>query len=199
MDDIKPEKIEKILNQIALGSNKATKELYMHYHSSLFAFIRFRVWDDAAAEEILDDTFMVVFRNPERYNRSSAFSTWLFGIAKNVCGTWIRRQKSAMSSATVELEDKHLDSVPAYDCDVLEQIESEQLNQILRNCMDRLPEQQREVLFWAWFEEEPLEAIAGRVDSPVGTVKSRLFHARNRVADCVRRRTGLEACNVSEY
>lgn len=193
MNELKPEKIEKLLNQISLGSNKAIRELYMHYHSSLFAFIRFRVWDDAAAEEILDDTFMVVFRNPERYNRTSAFSTWLFGIAKNVCGTWIRRQQSAESSSTVELEEKHLETLAAPDCNMLEQMESDELSQILKNCMDRLPEQQREVLFWAWFEEESLESIAGRVESPLGTVKSRLFHARSRVADCVRKRTGMEA------
>ncbi len=193
MDDLGHEKIEKLLNQISLDSNKAIRELYMHYHSSLFAFIRFRVWDDAAAEEILDDTFMVVFRNPERFNGSSAFSTWLFGIAKNVCGTWIRRQKSAVSSSTVELEDRHLETVAAPDCDLLERMETEELSLILRNCMDRLPDQQREVLFWAWFEEEPLDAIADRVESPVGTIKSRLFHARNKVADCVRRRTGMEA------
>lgn len=193
MTDLPSEQIEKLLNQIRAGSNKAVRELYLHYQASLFAFIRFRIRDDGAAEEILDDTFLVAFRTVERFNASSSFKTWLFGIAKNVCGTWIRKQQSGMVRATVELEDEHLATVAAPGWDMLEKLESEELNTLLRACMDKLPESQREVLFWTWFEEEPLESVACRAACPVGTVKSRLFHARTKVADCVKRGVGMEA------
>ena len=193
MNDMPAEKVEKLLNQIRSGSNKALKELYLHHQSSLFAFIRFRVRDDEAAEEILNDTFMIVFRNPERFNASSSFRTWLYGIAKNVCGSWIRKQQTCMTRATVNLEDEHLDAVADPDWNALDRLESEELSGILRGCMDKLPEVQREVLFWAWFEEEPLESVASRAECPVGTVKSRLFHARNRVADCVKKTVAMEA------
>jgi RNA polymerase sigma-70 factor, ECF subfamily len=191
--DLPAEQIEKLLNQIRAGSNKAVRELYLHYQASLFAFIRFRIRDDGAAEEILDDTFLIAFRTTERFNASSNFKTWLFGIAKNVCGTWIRKQQTGMARSTVELEDEHLATVAAPDWNILEKLESEELNAVLRACMDKLPELQREVLFWTWFEEEPLEAVAIRAECPVGTVKSRLFHARSKVADCVKKTVGMEA------
>ena len=70
------------------------------------------------------------------------------------------------------------------------------MNDILRECIDQLPITHREAFFWVWFEEESMEVVAERLSCPTGTVKSRLFNARAKIADCVKNAFGLETANV---
>lgn len=183
--DLPAERITALLRGVRAGSDQAVRELYLYYRPALFAFIRFRIRDDAAAEELVDDAFMIALRNLGRFDGTSMFKTWLFGIARNCCGTWIRHQHTALVQATIELDDGDLEAIPDPDANVLAHLESAEMREILRDCIDQLPIAQRDVLFWTWFEEEPLEIVAVRVECPLGTVKSRLFHARKRVGDCV--------------
>lgn len=186
MKDIPKKELQDLLNQIALGSNKAFEALYRHYQASLFAFIRLRVRDDDAAEEILADTFMVAIQKPDHYTGMSSFHTWLCGIAKNVCGTWIRKQQSGVTRNIIDLEENALENIADPQWDVLAQLESREKDDILRECIDQLPPTHREAFYWAWFEEETIEIVAERLACPVGTVKSRLYNARAKITDCVK-------------
>jgi RNA polymerase sigma-70 factor (ECF subfamily) len=186
MKDLPKKELQELLNQIALGDNKAVEKLYRHYQASLFAFIRLRVRDDSAAEEILNDTFMIAIQKPEQYTGDSTYKTWLCGIAKNVCGTWMRKQQSGINKSTVDVEEEIFENLADPNWGILEQIETRERDEIMRECIDALPETHREAFYWTWFEEESMESVAERLDCPVGTIKSRLFNARAKIADCVR-------------
>lgn len=186
MKDLPQKELQDLLNQIALGSNKAVEALYRHYQASLYAFIRLRVRDDDAAEEILNDTFMVAIQKPGQFTGTSSFYTWLCGIAKNVCGTWIRKQQAGVSKNTIDLEEEALENIADPQWGVLEQIENRERDDILRECIDQLPQTHREAFYWAWFEEESVESVAERLACPAGTVKSRLYNARAKITDCVK-------------
>lgn len=184
--DIPRAELQPLLKQVAAGQPKAIETVYRHYQASVFAFIRFRVRDDEAAEEILNDTFFTAFAKPDQYDGSSAFMTWLCGIAKNVCGTWMRKQQSAMQQAMIVVDDEVLGNIPDPDWGILANLESQETSDILRECMDQLPTAHREAFFWVWFEEEPMQSVADKMDCPVGTIKSRLHNARLKIADCVK-------------
>lgn len=186
MKDIPAKELKNLLNQIGAGDNKAVEKIYRHYQTSLFAFIRLRVRDDEAAEEILNDTFMIAIKKPEQYDGSCEYMTWLCGIAKNVCGTWIRKQNSGVARSIVDVEEEVFDNLPSPDWDILSRLENQEMDEILRECIDKLPVTHKEAFFWTWFEEEPMEIVAERMDCPVGTIKSRLFNARAKIADCVK-------------
>lgn len=190
MKDLSALELEKLLNQIALGDNKAIEIVYRHYQASVFAFIRLRVRDDQAAEEILNDTFMIAFQKTAQFNGSCEFKTWLCGIAKNVSGTWMRKQNTGLARSMVDLEGDTLDNIADPAWDVVSQLASQQMDEVLRECIDKLPLTHKEAFFWAWFEEEPIELVAERLDCPKGTIKSRLFNARAKIADCVKRLLG---------
>ena len=190
MKDLPEKELAILLNKIGLGDNKAIEIIYRHYQAALFAFIRLRVRDDAAAEEILNDTFMIAFSKPAQYNASSTYKTWLCGIAKNVCGTWMRKQNVALARATVHVDGDELEHLPDPDWNVLSQLESREMDEILRECIDQLPVTHREAFFWTWFEEEPMERVAERLECPIGTIKSRLFNARAKISDCVKNAVG---------
>ena len=186
MKDLPSKELKILLNQVALGNNKAVETIYRHYQASLYAFIRLRVRDEAAAEEILNDTFMIAIQKPEQYNGTSEFKTWLCGIAKNVCGTWMRKQNSGIAKSMIAVDEEVFDNLPSPDWDIVARIESQEMDDVLRECIDKLPATHKEAFFWSWFEEEPMDVVAERLDCPIGTVKSRLFNARAKIADCVK-------------
>lgn len=186
MKDLQRKELQDLLNQIALGDNKAVETLYRHYQASLYAFIRMRIRDDDAAEEILNDTFMVAIQKPGQFTGESSYHTWLCGIAKNVCGTWLRKQQSGVARNTVEIDNDALQAVVDPQWGILEQLENRETDEILRECIDRLPETHKEAFYWTWFEEASMEEVSERLGCPVGTVKSRLFNARAKITDCVK-------------
>lgn len=196
MKDIPQKEVLNLLNQIALGDNKAVETIYRHYQASLYSFIRLRVRDDEAAEEILNDTFMIAIQKPGQYTGESTYHTWLCGIAKNVCGTWIRKQQTGVNRSTVEVDEETFENLADPNWGILEQIESKEKDDILRECIDNLPATHREAFYWAWFEEEPMEVVAERLECPIGTVKSRLFNARTKIADCVKNAFASEGAYV---
>lgn len=75
MVDLPKQEIIDLLNRITQSDDQAVKRIYLYYQRCLFAFIRHLVPDDAAAEEILHDVFMVMCRKPESFDESSKFST----------------------------------------------------------------------------------------------------------------------------
>ena len=191
MKNLPASDLKVLLNQIGAGDNKAVEKVFRFYQASIFAFIRLRVRDDHCAEEILNDTFMIAFQKPEQYNGSAEFSTWLCGIAKNVCGTWMRKHHSGVGQLVVDVQGDELENVPTPDWDLLSRLESEELHEVMQECIDRLPVTHKEAFFWTWYEEEPLSVVAERLNCPAGTVKSRLFNARAKIADCVKNAFGI--------
>lgn len=186
MKDLPVKELEILLNKVAVGDNKAVEKIYRHYQASLFAFIRLRVRDDEAAEEILNDTFMIAIKKPEQYDGSCEYKTWLCGIAKNVCGTWMRKQNTGVARSIVDVDEEVFDNLPAPDWDIVSKLEAKEMDDVLRECIDKLPVTHKEAFFWTWFEEEPMDVVAERLDCPVGTIKSRLFNARSKIANCVK-------------
>lgn len=197
MKNLPQEELTKLLNLITLGDNKAVEVVFRHYQAALYAFIRLRVRDDSAAEEILNDTFMIAFQKTAQYDGTAEFKTWLCGIAKNVCGTWIRKQNTGLARSTIEVDEEIFDNLPDPDWDVVSRLESQEMDEILRECIDSLPITHREAFFWTWFEELPLEAVSERLCCPVGTIKSRLFNARAKITDCVKNAFGAGAACVA--
>jgi len=151
------------------------------------------VTDASAAEEIVQDTFLAAFDQSDRFQGRSSFKTWLLAIAKNKSRDAIRRAKrepAAIASDDLSILDQLVDQGwPA-----LEQIAAKQIAKLITFCLKRLPLAQREVTYFVFYEEMSLEQVAHQVCCPPGTVKSRLFHARLKLADCLKRRLdGQEA------
>lgn len=192
MKDLPFKELKILLNKVAVGDNKAVETIYNHYQASLYAFIRLRVRDEAAAEEILNDTFMIAIKKPEQFDGHSEYKTWLCGIAKNVCGTWIRKQNTGVARSIIEVEEDVFENLPSPDWDIVSKLEDQEMDDVLRECIDKLPVTHKEAFYWTWFEEEPMDVVAERLECPIGTIKSRLFNARAKIAECVKGVFGSE-------
>lgn len=178
--------IDHWLARLREGDEHAIIAIYRGYIRNVTAFVRLYVDDGVAAEEIVDDTFLSAFRNIDQFKHRSSFKTWLLGIARNQCYEWLRRasREPAINgqpeTALATLIDPAL---PALD-----HLESKQIRAIVHACLRRLPASQRQVLYWVFFEDLSMEETASQVSCAAGTVKSRMFHAKSRMADCIHRR-----------
>lgn len=182
----------RLLERIAQGDASAVETVYRQYYGTVSAFVRMQIADSGAVEEIVDDVFMVLFSSASQFRGESAFKTWLLGIARNLCHNWLR-QMSREPVAGMDVTDEELSGLMDQAWPALDHLQQQQIQAIVRLCLDRLPPPQKEALFWVFFEEMSLEETAKALSCAIGTVKSRLFHAKAKVADCVKRRLSVES------
>ncbi|MGB7988198.1 MAG: sigma-70 family RNA polymerase sigma factor [Candidatus Methylophosphatis roskildensis] len=176
------QRIRALLVAVERGDEPAMQQLYGSFNRRVFAFALNRLNDHAEAEEVTIDTLLEVWKNPQRFRGESRFSTWLLGIAhhKVVDRLRSRRNDHVPVDAHAELiEDQALrpDQV----------VEAADQRRMLNDCMDKLPDEQRECLYLVLLEGLSLGEVARIQSCPENTVKTRLFHARQKMKSCLGR------------
>jgi RNA polymerase sigma-70 factor (ECF subfamily) len=156
---------------VASGDRVAFEKLYLAYHKRISRFLARFIRSRENREEIIDDTFMVVWRNAGQFRHTSRLSTWIIGIGYRTALRSIRDNKYPMMPQTTadftEIRSNHA-------------IECEQRDWV-RKGLDRLPPEQRLILELAYGLGHSIEEIAEITCSPIGTVKTRMFHAREKL------------------
>jgi RNA polymerase sigma-70 factor, ECF subfamily len=160
-----------LLVAIAAGDRRALEELYLSYHRRLARFLSRFTPRYENVEEIINDTFMVVWQSAKDFRNASQVSTWIIGIAYRTALKSFRRQKNhAVARSIEDYPEQTVD--PTFDTEV---------NDWLNHGLSRLPVEQRLTLELAYHMGHSLEEIAAITDCPVGTVKARMFHAREKL------------------
>jgi RNA polymerase sigma-70 factor, ECF subfamily len=165
------ERDSELLLAVAAGSRQALEELYLGYHRRLARFLSRFTPRYENVEEIINDTFMVVWQNAKHFRYASQVSTWIIGIAYRTALKSLRRQKNHTAAG-------NLDDYPEQSTDPTFETE---IKDWLRHGLDRLPAEQRLTLELAYHMGHSLEEIAAITECPVGTVKARMFHAREKL------------------
>jgi RNA polymerase sigma-70 factor, ECF subfamily len=160
-----------LLTAVAGGDRRALEQLYLAYHRRLARFlVRFTPLYENV-EEIINDTFMAVWRSAKDFRDASQVSTWIIGIAYRTALKSIRRQKN--HTGAVNLDDCPEQSFdPTFDTETRDW---------LKHGLNQLPGEQRLTLELAYHMGHSLEEIATITECPVGTVKARMFHAREKL------------------
>jgi RNA polymerase sigma-70 factor (ECF subfamily) len=160
-----------LLVAIAAGDRRALEELYLSYHRRLARFLSRFTPRYENVEEIINDTFLVVWQSAKDFRHASQVSTWIIGIAYRTALKSFRRQKNHAEARS--LDDYPEQTVdPTFDAEV---------HDWLKHGLSRLPLEQRLTLELAYHMGHSLEEIAAITDCPVGTVKARMFHAREKL------------------
>jgi RNA polymerase sigma-70 factor, ECF subfamily len=156
---------------VASGNRQALEELYLAYHRRLARFLSRFTPRYENVEEIINDTFMVVWQNAKDFRYAAQVSTWIIGIAYRTALKSLRRQKHHSAA-------RSLDECPEQTVDPT--LEAE-VQDWLKHGLTRLPDEQRLTLELAYHMGHSLEEIAAMTGCPVGTVKARMFHAREKL------------------
>lgn len=128
--------------------------------------------DEQEAREAAQESFLKAHRARERYDAERPFYPWLRRIVRNTCFDRLSRRKHREASG---LRDEWVASDAPTALDLLSR---EAAIQSVRNGLERLNEEQREILVLRHFEDLPYNEIAAILDVPIGTVMSRLYRAR---------------------
>ena len=155
-----------IIARIFSGDECAMALLYDRYSNIVYAVALRVLSDGSAAEDILQDVFMQLWRNPQAFNASrGSLATWLAVIARNRAIDQLRKKRPEVEAAeTVISVDPELESA----ADRSQAIEK------VRAVLAGMPEEQRAALEMAFFEGLTHVEIAGKTGQPLGTVKTRI-------------------------
>lgn len=154
----------------AQGDRRAFEELYNLYHRRMARFLTRLTRHYDLAEEIINDTFWVVWQKAREFRGDSQPSTWILGIA-------YRKARNALRSAARQgQQNLEADTMPLTHSD--EQSRSRELRDWLDRGLLLLPPEQRLAVELCYELGYSCEEIATIMNCPVNTVKTRLFHAR---------------------
>ena len=167
-----------LINTVLNGDLQAFEVVVRRYGDRMYRFILKYIADRATAEDLTQETFISAFQTLDRFNFQAKFSTWLFGIALNKIRNYYNRAPEARYRFVSE---EWLQNFISQGCTPLEALEQKNTIQTVQHLIDQLPADMREILILAALEGCTYEEIARIVDVPVGTVKSKLFRAREMI------------------
>lgn len=161
-----------LMEKVMAGDESAFALLYDRYSPMLFGMLMRILRDSQAAEEVLQDLFLQLWRKPEQFDPArGSLPAWLTVIGRN-------RAISKLRGRPVREVLEHTDGLYANTLASSQNIEKEasrtELLDTLKLAMTRLPDEQRQALELAYFEGMTQTEIAARTGSPLGTVKTRV-------------------------
>ena len=163
-----------LLERIGGGDRAAFEELYRLYHPRLTSFLMRMVRRPHLVEEVLNDTMMVVWQRPDSFHGGSKLSTWIMAIAYRKALKGLKRQDDP-----IEDDDGH--ERVSEDASPEQSSANIRRRQLLVKAMEELSPAHRAVVDLTYYHELDYNEIARIPDCPVGTVKTRMFHARRQL------------------
>ena len=176
-------RVRTLLDRVGRQDQAAFQELYKAFSRRVFAYALNMVNDHGRAEEILVDTMYEVWRAPDRFRGDSQFSTWLIGIARNKALMAYRGRRP--DEVHDDLDDI-AETAAADTPDGFAQLAARQRSEGVQRCMGKLSKDHRECMHLVFFEGLSLGEVAAVQGCPENTVKTRLFHARQKIKNCLR-------------
>jgi RNA polymerase sigma factor (sigma-70 family) len=164
-----------LIGRVAAGDRRAFEALYRAYFPRLTRFLQRMTRSATLIEEIVNDTLLVVWRKAATFDGSSKVSTWVFAIA-------YRRACKALQALDEPLEDSG-DEHEGLVSDRPEwQLDRQRLSQAIDAALAALPLAQRIAFQLTFYHDMSYTEIADIMECPVNTIKTRMFHARKRLA-----------------
>lgn len=176
------DQVNQLLARIGQKDQEAFRQLYKAFSRKVYAYVLNMLNDHARAEEVVADSLYEVWRQPQGFRGDSQFSTWLIGIA---------RRKALMAYRARRPDEVHgdLDDIAettASDTpDGFAELAGKQRREGVHHCMGKLSDEHRECLHLVFYEGLGLAEVAQVQNCPEGTVKTRLFHARQKIKNCL--------------
>lgn len=168
---------EALLDLIARGDKHALQVLLSRHNIRIYRFVLRFLNDEGAAEDVVSEVFIDVWRQAERFEQRSQVSTWLLAIARNKALSVLRRRSTEALDAEVAefIED------PADNPEVT--MQKKQQSSVLQGCLMQLSPAHREIVDLVYYHEKSIEEVAEIVGVPANTVKTRMFYARKRIGE----------------
>ena len=172
------------LEQARLGDKVAFGKLVEAYQTPVYN-LAYRMLNNAGeAEEAAQEAFIRAYTRLDSYNPAHKFSTWMLSITSNYCIDLIRKRRAVLLSI-----DEPLPAHPALQSDKAKaperQVVVDEQQQLVQSLLAELPEDYRQAVVLRYWYEMSYDEIAETLDTSVSAIKSRLFRARQMLAEAV--------------
>lgn len=184
LDALSPMSDEDLMSHFQAGTVEAFDILVSRYKDPLTNYIYRFIGDMKECEDLLQETFLRVYRNRHSYRRIARFSTWLYTIAGNLARSEYRKRKrrriSSLQSINKNDEEYEME-VPDETFSPDKDTESSIQDFYIQDALGKIPEEFREVVVLRDVQQLSYEEIAEITGLPMGTVKSRINRGRTKL------------------
>lgn len=174
---------KELVERFQNGEQEVFNELVIKYQGRIYNLVYKYVPNAETAKDLSQEIFIKAFRALPNFKRQSAFYSWLYRIATNLCIDFIRQQKRGQTLSFEDLPAGSNDEVVLNDVNPLppDQLETQELGQIIGQAVQQLPPKQQHVFNLRYHDGLQLKEIAARLDRSEGTIKAHLHHAHKRL------------------
>ena len=176
-----------LVMSIGTGDKKAFRELVERHKKTAYRVALGLVGNRDDAHDISQEAFLRVYRSAGTFDQTQPFLPWFYTIIANLCRTWLRR-RTTRDYRTVDIDEASFLLVS--DDDPEATVERKEQVAKLRECLMELSLADREIIMLQHFRNMPYDEIAETLNIPRGTVMSRLYYARKRLAKLMRQTDG---------
>ncbi len=181
--DMTPEKLtdRQLIEQTLAGRTICYEALFDRYRPQLYAALLSKCGDEQDAGDIIQETYVKAYFNLPRYKPEYTFGQWVYTIARNLSIDFARRKRSAGSLVSIDGTGGTEINPPCDMPNPEERIISHQRGRMLDKLMDELPPRYRTMIELRFVGEYSYEEIAEKLGMPIGTVKTRIHRAREKL------------------
>jgi RNA polymerase sigma-70 factor (ECF subfamily) len=171
---------EVLIERIARGDRLAMQVLYARHHVRLYRFVLRLLRNEAAAEDVISEVFLDVWRQAGKFEGRSTVSTWMMSIARFKALSVLRRRGED------ELDEEQAAAIEDQADDPEVALAKKDKGAVLRNCLSKLSAEHREIVDLVYYHEKSVAEVSAIVGVPEATVKTRMFYARKKLSECLR-------------
>jgi RNA polymerase sigma-70 factor (ECF subfamily) len=172
---------EVLISRIAGGDRLAMQVLYARHHVRVYRFVLRLVRNEATAEDLISEVFLDVWRQAGKFEGRSAASTWMLSIARFKALSTLRRRQED------ELDDEAAGQIEDHADDPETALAKKDKSVALRKCLAGLSAEHREIIDLVYYHEKSVEEVAEIVGIPEATVKTRMFYARKKLSELLKK------------
>ena len=172
-----------LVKRFQKGEKEVFNGLVIKYQSRIYNLVYKYVPNSEIAKDLCQEVFIKAFRSLPGFKRESAFYSWIYRIAINLCIDFLRKQNRLQILSLDELPTSPNDEIPLTDAKPIppDRAETNELGLIIGKAVKQLPPGQRRVFNLRYQEGLQLKEIAARLDRSEGTIKAHLYHAHQRL------------------
>jgi RNA polymerase sigma-70 factor (ECF subfamily) len=169
-----------LIKKTLRGERKAFEELMRKYDKKIYSFVVRMVRNEDTAVDLTQDFFFKIYTVLDKYNFEYKFSTWAYRICYNLVIDYIRRNQAQVDSLDDESVSPRdmLDSENVSREDGFRTLAREETHDYVWSVVDKIPLKFRELILLRYIQDLKYEEIADITALPVGTVKNRIFKAK---------------------
>lgn len=170
---------QELINRYLTGEEVCLEQLINRHKNKVFSYIQMVIKDKQTADDIFQDTFIkVIFTlKSGSYKEEGKFIQWVMRIAHNLVIDYFRKAKRLPTVESHNDEYNILDNLRVYDESVEDKIITEQIHQDIRNMINYLPAEQKEVLIMRHYADMSFKDIAEHTDVSINTALGRMRYA----------------------